>query len=420
MVMGIMKTALTVIIYDRDANLRAWCKAWELSRSRFPSVEFRVICTNPLKTNAYRNYVESVGGIFIARENSGYDIGTLQDIARRRLKGFDDYDFLLWCVDDLVPIRPDFLDVFFAARTGPSEIPVFEMSLNPVRHVRTTGLFMPREFVEQLEFPVDPIQTKEHCYKFEHRENGNHFLLQIEKRGYHAKQISPVVSSPMWDTGRSGNYLTPRQKDFRAGWLDVYEKKYGSSGGRVEIFATAFETYPMVAHSLMAQTHKDWHLTVEHDGEPPKDYEKLLPQDKRIKFTFSKNREQLYGHTKRQRFIDALDKSEAVFVLITNHDNYYAPNFLSEAIAALEEDANALAAYCDFGHHYIKHDILPARPHRGFIDCGSVLFRRSEIVGVAWQSLDHSADWFWFDAIAKNRGGFRRWKKFQGVHFVHN
>lgn len=415
-----MKTALTVIIYDRDVNLRVWCRAWELVRSKHPDVEFRVVCNNPAKTAEYKKQVEAVGGVFIARENRGFDIGALQDIARNRLAGFGPYDLLLWCVDDLLPVRPDFIGAFLDARCAANEIPVFEMSLNPVRHVRTTGLLMPREFVEQLQFFADPVLTKEHCYAFEHRDRANHFLLQAERLRFRPKQIAPVVTSPMWDTGRSGHYLTPRKKDFRGSWPDVYEVKFGRSGGTVSVFATAFESYPTVAHSLMAQTYKDWKLVLEHDGSPPKNYEKLLPNDERITFTFSKDREQNYGHAKRARHVAALEQNPAAFVLITNHDNYYAPTFLAEAVAALDDDETAIAAYCDTVHSYIQHEVLPAKPMRGFIDCGAVLFRRSEIAGVAWQSMEHSADWFWFDAIAKNRGGFRRWKKLKGVHFVHN
>lgn len=415
-----MKTALTVIIYDRDVNLRVWCEAWRLSAARYPDVEFRVICNNPAKYDEYRKQVEAVGGVFIERANQGYDIGALQDVARGRLQGFGPYDLLLWCVDDLLPIRPDFLDAFFAVRNAPNEIPVFEMSLNPVRHVRTTGLLMPREFVEQLEFVADPVETKEHCYKFEHCDLKNHFLLQAERRGYRCKQIAPVKDSPMWDTGRSGNYLTPRKKDFRAGWPEAYAVRYGSSGSVVEIFATAYEGYPIVAHSLMAQTYKDWQLIIEYDGEPPKGYKDLLPKDNRIIFRHSKEREQNYGHAKRARHVETLGSSDAAFTIITNHDNYYAPNFLASAVALLDDDETAIAVYCDTVHSYIRHKVLPARPARGFLDCGAVMFRRSEIAGVPWSSMEHSADWFWFDAINKNRGGFRRWKKLEGVHFVHN
>jgi len=416
-----VKTALTVIIFDRDANLKTWCRAWELSAPRFPDVEFRVICNNPEKYSMYKAQVEAVGGVFIPRANQGFDIGALQDIARGRLAGFEPYDLLLWCVDDLLPVHPDFIGAFLNARNGPAEIPVFEMSLNPVRHVRTTGLLMPKEFVEQLEFVADPVTAKEHCYKFEHREPRNHFLLQAERKGFRPKQIAPVATSPMWDTGRSGHYLTPRKKDFRAGWPEVYEARYGKSGGLVEIFATAFESYPILAHALIAQTHKNWRLILEHDGEPPKGYKDLLPKDPRIVFTFSKEREQNYGHAKRARYVGNLENSKADFVLITNHDNYYAPTFLAEAVAALDDDDNGcIAAYCDCVHSYIQHKVLPAKPARGFIDCGAVVFKRAEVAGVAWQSMEHSADWFWFDAINKNRGGFRRWKKIEGVHFVHN
>lgn len=415
-----MKTALAIVIYDRDANLRVWCEAWRLSAARYPDVEFRVICNNPEKYGEYRRQVEAVGGVFIERANQGYDIGALQDVARDRLQGFGPYDLLLWCVDDLLPIRPDFLDAFFAVRCAPNDLPVFEMSLNPVRHVRTTGLLMPREFVETLEFSADPVTIKNDCYKFEHREPKNHFLLQAERKGYRCKQIAPVVSSPLWDTGRSGNYLTPRKKDFRAGWPEAYTVRYGSSGGVVEIFATAYEGYPIVAHSLMAQTYKDWRLIIEYDGEPPKGYKDLLPKDDRIIFRHSKEREQNYGHAKRARHVETLGSSDAAFTIITNHDNYYAPNFLASAVAMLDDDETAIAVYCDTVHSYIQHKVLPARPARGFLDCGAVVFRRSEIAGVPWSSMEHSADWFWFDAINKNRGGFRRWKKLEGVHFVHN
>jgi len=220
-----MRIALTVVIYDRTKNLKAWCCAWALSRVKYPDVEFRVICNNPENFTEYQKQVEGVGGVFIARGGLGFDVGTLQDVARKRLVGFEDYDFLLWCCDDLLPIRPDFLDIYLASffAHASTELRVFEMALSPLRHVRTTGLLLPRTFVERLEFVVDPVITKEHCYKFELRDKENHFLLQLERAGYIAKQIAPIVASPLWDSGRKGRYLTPREKDFQVLWPEVYD-----------------------------------------------------------------------------------------------------------------------------------------------------------------------------------------------------
>jgi len=429
-----MRVALTVIVYDRETNLRAWCRAWSLVKDRHSDVDFRVIHNTDAadeRAARFREAVESVGGLYIGRKNVGYDIGALQDVARKRLN-FPAYDYLLWCVDDLMPMHDGFLSAYLQT-VDKNRVNVFEVSQKPVAHVRTTGLFMHREIVERLSFTADPVTTKQHCYEFEHRAVNRHFLAQMLAGAHAVRQIAAPPASPLWDTGRARGHILLREKEFASGWPEVYAEwvKGGQvvdaapvrkDESRVLIFSTAYKRHPIVAHSLKLQTHKDWRLVIEHDGEPDPSFLRALPDDLRIVLSWTKEREQNFGHPKRARFLSeiAAKYPDTDFVMITNDDNYYTPQFLERAVKTLREHPNAQAAYCDMVSNYITYGVLPSRPARGFIDCGSVMFRTRAAVSAPWPSNEHSADWFWFDKVARASGGFSLWKKFQGVHFVHN
>lgn len=196
------KTVVSVVVYDRIDNAERWLRCWRQSDTR--NAELVIIHNSNEDCNFTYLFNNVENAKVIGRKNIGYDIGALQDVARRRLPGFPDYDFLLWCTDDTIPMDPDFIARF----TDPMEkgvgVTCMQISQERTRHVRTTGFCMRRETVERLKFPADPIVTKAQCLSFEHGQNisyGFNMLRQIERLRLAAHQVAPLDRSPLYDMG---------------------------------------------------------------------------------------------------------------------------------------------------------------------------------------------------------------------------
>jgi hypothetical protein len=144
-----------------------------------------------------------------------------------------------------------------------------------------------------------------------------------------------------------------------------------------------------------------------------------LPKDKRVHFRYTLERLGNYGHHIRAEYLQKL-KNNGKYVLISNADNYYMPDFLMRAIIALESNENAVASYCSqIVHNYTGWQVMNCKLQRGYIDCGQVLLKAKESAEVGWNSLEHSSDWTFFEDIAKKYGK-NSFVQFEGCHFVHN
>ena len=111
--------------------------------------------------------------------------------------------------------------------------------------------------------------------------------------------------------------------------------------------------------------------------------------------------------------------ADSNYVLITNADNYYLPNYLAAMVTAFTQP-NIVAAYCaSMLHSYLAWKTIPCRLALGYIDCGGVLVRKSVACDVGWRSFEHSSDWTYFsDILAKHPS--EQWAKVEDVLFVHN
>lgn len=231
-------TVVVVVIYNRFSNLERWIACWKQCATEDAEL---VIVHNYYGDESakekYGQYCAQRGIQYIPRLGEGYDIGAFQDICRNRLSEFPDYDYLLWCTDDCIPMQKDFIAPFLAKltlpRVGVACMKLFSGSGYP-DHVRTTGFCLRKEIAQALTFPADPIQTKDHCYDFELRAGEKTFYKQILNKGLLAVAVAPDAESPLWDTD-FGDRL-PRQME--------HNQMFGSSKEHLDTIQKLQERNP--------------------------------------------------------------------------------------------------------------------------------------------------------------------------------
>jgi GT2 family glycosyltransferase len=407
-----MKTVVVVIVHDREANLRRWLDIWSKA-TKGPKDELRIIhtATNAEIAKRFKALCDSSKVTYIQRQNRGMDIGALQDIVKRRLAGFvHDFDYMMWNTDDVFPMDKDFIQKY----TKPFEnfgvgVVCYEISQEIRPHIRTLAFCIRDPLIYKLNFPVDPITSKEHCYRFEHRDFC--FYDQMIKLGQGVIQVAPLETSIMWDSDHHKKHS--REKELSETWgLALPTKK-------VIVICPAFERYPVICASMLTQTHKDWVLYLVHNGPMPKGYASGF-NDERIKIVESLPAKGQWGHPIRKEYLEKITAGEidGEYVLITNEDNYYAPVFFEKMLAAMEENYDTIATYCNMAHNYRAYNIIDAQLKFGEIDCGAVIIRK-QYTSVGWNDMKEASDWTYFESIIA-RHGAHRWKKVPGVLFVHN
>lgn len=426
-----MKTVVAVVIYDRKQNLERWMAVWQ--KAAIPDAELRIIHNlPPSHASGYAEMCVAAGVTYIPRLNQGMDIGAFQDVCRKRLKGFaHDFDYLLWCTDDTFPMRDSFVSEFVRPLEDPKiGVTCFEISPQVKPHIRTTGFCLRAETLEKIAFEANPIKTKDDCYRFEHR--GTRTLLaQIQAMGMVPHQVSPVQTSPLWDSGGGGIKWPDREHEFQRYW------KLGRPSATVLILAPAYGRYPSLVSSLIAQTYENWELHLIHDGPAPADFPRFA--DERVIFTETPRRRKEYGHPIRIDWLQQIKdgKIRGDYAVITNEDNYHAPVFLEKLVRPLEEDSGLVGAYCSQMVHNYKgpdgesppagqdhftdgYGVLDTKPEIGFIDCAAVVVRAKVAGEAGWPSTRHSSDWDYLNNIAWRSGGWHKLKKVFGALLVHN
>lgn len=429
-----MKVVVSVIIYNRRKNLVRWLEAWK--QASIDNAELRIIHNvHPTEsTDNFRELVQAAGVTYIPRQNVGMDIGAFQDICRRRLPGFMyDFEYLLWITDDTFPMRRTFVEEFIAPFSTPATgLTCFEISPQIKTHIRTTGFCMKAETLNRIVFDADPIRTKDDCYMFEHR-SYRALYEQIRSMGLQVLQVSPVPSSPLWDSEGGGIKWPAREEEFLRYW------KIDLPHAKVIVIVPAFNQYPEIVSSLICQTYTNWELHLVHDGPAPHNYPRF--DDDRIIFTEMPRRRKEYGHPIRMDWLEKVKSGEinGDYVLVTNQDNHHVPHFLEKLVRPLESDKNLVGSYCSMmvhtyqggdgydlieplndGHITDGYGIIDIKPQVGYIDCAAVLVRAKIAGHAGWPSTRHSSDWDYLNNIAYRSGGWHRFKKVFGALLVHN
>lgn len=395
-------TLLIIIVYDRLHNLKQWFKCWQQCDQTDTHVV--VIHNTDTVQYEYQHLCEHMGATYIQRPNIGFDIGAFQDVCRNRLQGFPDWQRLLWVCDDCFPIAKDFIQQYNGKMTEGVGVACMEISPHVRPHIRTSGFMIDRLTAERITFDADPITTKEECWRFEHRQETNHFKWQVEKLGLKVVQVAPNNISPMWDTGYTRRLK--RQAEFDKLWRDV-------SGETITFICPIYKGYPQIISSLIQQTNPNWKLILIHDGpgavEP-------VPDDKRITVIITHEHRGEWGHCYRQEYLQKVDTD---FVCITNADNFHTPNFIEAMLKGFKPET--VGVYCSkMVHSYTNFGVIDCRLERGYIDCAGMVLRTKEASAVGWLDINyHSADWLFFNDLIKQYGK-ERFRKVEGCLLVHN
>lgn len=415
-----MKIIVAVCVYNRYENVKKWINAWKQSNTN--GAALYIIHNDNGDQRIMKEVMAGALGdddiFYILRKNIGFDIGCVQDICKERLADIgNDWDYLLWCADDTIPLRKDFIQQYVATIEQPDcGIACMKISPHQALHIRTSGWMISKATSKKLKFPADPITTKGQCYLFEHKGKDLTLINQIRNMGLDVRQVAADWSAPLWDSG----YW--RRKNREHEYYEVFggEKK---SNNKVLFIATVYNTDPSpIVASMKMQTHLNWELILIHDGKLEVGMTGYAFSDSRIKWIETPERVGKWGHANRKWALDNLDKlSDASYVVITNSDNYHVPSFCTLMLLGFKNQHTAVATYCDkMVHSYINWGVIPCRFEKGFIDCGGVMVKREIAQEVGWRDTEtHSADWTYFSDIA-TRYSPKNFIPVKGCLLIHN
>lgn len=413
-----MKIVIAIVVFNRYSNIEHWMKCW--AQCDKMGAELVIIHTGE-EIVKFVDLCQENNITYLHRVNQGFDIGCLQDVFRERLPGFPDYDYLLWVTDDTFPMRVNFLQPFIDAFKDPSVgVAAMQISKSVAPHFRTTGFMIRRETTAKIKFPVDPIKTKEHCYQFEHRSGVNTFTNQVRALGLSCVMVAPTKSSPMWDSAHPNARLRlDRQAEHDA----VFFPERVPRPPTVTFICTIYNTYPQIVSSLLLQTYRDWRLVLIHDGPSSNGTATYIPDDPRITYIETPARVGNWGHKNRQWALKEIKEgrlSQPDFICIGNSDNYLVPVFCERMLSGFKNAATVATYTGSMVHSYKNWDVIPCRFERGYIDCAGVMVRANVACEIGWNDVDsHSADWNYFQDIAK-RYGQQNFVKVGGTLLIHN
>lgn len=409
------KVVVAVIVHDRFYNLVEWVRCYNMCETQGAQLVIIHNYDSLQDKEAYSKFCQEAGVLYIPHENVGFDIGRFQDVCRNRLEGFPDYENLIWCCDDSLPMRKDFVKQYIDQIKRPGVGCVaLEISKSVQTHIRTTGFCVPRHVADRLQFTADPITKKEQCYQFEHRGGKNIFLDQVTRMGLRAVQLTPVNTACFWDSGF---------KKYRNREKEHYQlfPKPSQSKAKIAFICPVYNSHPQIISSLINQTHSNWVLYLIHDGENSTGLQKLIDtiNDPRIIYTETSHRVGSWGHLYRQQWIQKLKGTDVEYICVTNADNFHAPTYCEYMLKGFTN--GQVATYCaQMSHSYIAWKIIDCKLQHGYLDAAGVLVRADAATSVGWPDVEaHSADWIYFKAII-DKYGVNKFARVEGMLLVHN
>lgn len=168
--------------------------------------------------------------------------------------------------------------------------------------------------------------------------------------------------------------------------------------------------------SLMAQTDDDWSANVVIDGERPLEgvlevIEKF--ETHKIYYTPMDRRYDDYGHSCREIGKQA---SKAKYIIMTNDDNYYTPNTVSEIKKMIS--SNPGMVYWDMIHSHYEYKLFRCTPSTGQIDMGAFA-TRADLAKQIHLTSKFDADGDFIEEF-KRKFSSEKKVKIDKVLFVHN
>lgn len=173
---------------------------------------------------------------------------------------------------------------------------------------------------------------------------------------------------------------------------------------------------------FLMQTCGDWEMHIIHDGEPPQNIINVMSlyDDPRITFEYTPQVNGKWGHPNRNMGLRRIPLSHRNFVLMTNDDNYYVPEFVNFFLREARRASTGFV-YCDTLHNYIQYDVMDSQPKKNHIDMGAFIVRVDIAKKIGFNSVEFSADGIYAEACA-NLCSQRRLilKHIKKALFIHN
>ena len=188
-----------------------------------------------------------------------------------------------------------------------------------------------------------------------------------------------------------------------------------------------YELVPVMVYCLLAQTLQNFRLLLLHDG-PDEKMEQLFASFKQqhpdvIDYYFSEQRYNDYGHSLRDIGIKMADTE---YILITNDDNYYCPDFLEIMFDAIHKTGAGIAM-CDMVHGHAnpgnrplpRHSYFETFPRVNDMDMGCFIAKTSWAKQAGFRDKGYAGDATYFEDILKLAGD-AKFVKVHQVLFYHN
>ena len=201
----------------------------------------------------------------------------------------------------------------------------------------------------------------------------------------------------------------------------VYKDIIRNEDFKIVFISPIYNSFPLLALSLMEQTYKNWELLFVHDG-PADDLDEIgkaiIASDDRISFIETAERANDWGHTPRQiAFEEIRERGIGDFIVVTNSDNYHVPGYIEKMLEHFDDDAHAV--YCDMIHEYYSWRNLETRLEYSFIDCGCVMVRSETALKAGWNDNTYEGDWKYIADLIEVCGT-QAIRKVRATLFIHS
>lgn len=179
----------------------------------------------------------------------------------------------------------------------------------------------------------------------------------------------------------------------------------------IDIIAPAFASHPVVIPSLLLQSDPNWRLKILHDGRNS-EFLRLceMYSDPRVTVGDTPQRGNCWGHNLRKLMLEEMS-DDGDFVVITNHDNYFLPNFIQTIRGRNEE-----YLMWDILHNYFGYEPLHAKMQFGHIDISQVAVKKSIAKKIGWQSMENASDWPFMEACFQEAKNYLKINQILGIH----
>lgn len=163
------------------------------------------------------------------------------------------------------------------------------------------------------------------------------------------------------------------------------------------IIVVCYERYNNVQcliYSLLSQKFNNFEVILIHDGYNEK-HEKIIKpylSDPRFKYFFTEKRYNDWGMTLRNK---GMEMAQGEWIINTNDDNYYTPNFLEEVKNAIDENPNSNFIYYDcvlshnnqLNHNGKDYGLLIPQVKYCYIDMGQFVAKKDLISKHRFKSI---------------------------------